>query len=138
MIVVRWTVIAAFLAWLCAPIAVQAVVGIDSAAARATLAALVKPDLTQAEALVVADVPANRQLLRKESSYGAPVTRAMFADELVAAARGDRKDGNFTSQVRARMRLARRPRSMRSIANRRAFRAGSSRAWRGSRQQDCL
>ena len=65
---------------------------IDDRAARATLEALGRPALTQAEALQVADLPANRAMVRKLNDLASPATHQTFADALVAARTGVRQN----------------------------------------------
>jgi len=72
-----------------------AAVVIDASAARATLEALGRPGLSRAEALRVADLPANRDMIRKVNSLGSEATREDFADALVAAAHGEAKPSAF-------------------------------------------
>ena len=70
------------------PAAAQDVqVTIDASAARAVLAAVVDPALTEARALEIARLPGNRGLIRKASSYGRVADEGSFAAALLATAR---------------------------------------------------
>lgn len=60
----------------------------DVETARAVLAAVQNPDLTRDQAVIVARLPGNQGLVRKEKSYGADTDVARLADALMAAAHG--------------------------------------------------
>src|SRR5579883_753566 len=66
----------------------EAAFTIDTVAAHATLRALTNPGLTREQALIVADLPANRALLEDIHGFGIAADRGSFADALVAAAHG--------------------------------------------------
>lgn len=61
-------------------------VKLDAEAARAVLAAVRDPGLTQARALEIAKLPGNQGLIRKAHSYNRPADDAMLAEALLAAA----------------------------------------------------
>jgi len=61
-------------------------VKLDAETARAVLAAVQKPDLTREQALIVARLPGNEGLIRKQKSYGAEADEGLLADALLAAA----------------------------------------------------
>lgn len=67
-------------------------VTLDTRAATAVLDALGNPTLSRDEALRIAALEGNRELIRKAVSYHVPATEATFADALVAAAKGQSGD----------------------------------------------
>ena len=84
-----WPIVVALLLATSATPALAHELELDTAAAQATIGALGNSGLTQGEAHRVAELPANKQLIRKISSFGTAVTNADFERELMAAARGE-------------------------------------------------
>ncbi len=79
---------AALLALVSASSAAASTVVVDTASARAVLEAVQNPDLTPAEALVIAKLPGNQGLVRKANSQHVAATTADFAAALVDVAHG--------------------------------------------------
>ncbi len=75
-------------------------ISIDSAAARAVLAALQNPSLTHEEALKIAELPGNQGLVKKAVSYHVPATTESFAEALVSAAHGVATQSEATKAFR--------------------------------------
>ncbi|RYY42574.1 MAG: hypothetical protein EOP59_09700 [Sphingomonadales bacterium] len=72
-------------------------VKVDAEAARAVLAAVRNPALTQEQALAVARLPGNQGLIRKVKSYNRPADESRLAEALLAAAqnRASAEDANY-------------------------------------------
>jgi hypothetical protein len=95
---------AAILALLTAS-AASAQVVIDTQSARAVLAAVANPALTEAEAERIADLPGNKGLIRKQGAYNDAIGRKDFIAALLAAALRTAEAGPFGfSRLRGRER----------------------------------
>lgn len=72
-------------------------VKVDAEAARAVLAAVRNPALTETEALAIARLPGNQGLIRKVRSYNRPADDNRLAEALLAAARhrASAEDANY-------------------------------------------
>ncbi|MES2986998.1 MAG: DUF5700 domain-containing putative Zn-dependent protease [Pseudomonadota bacterium] len=78
--------VAALFAWM-GPAAAQGLsVKVDADSARAVLAAVQNPALTQEQALAIARLPGNQGLIRKIKGYNRPADEGRLAEALLAAA----------------------------------------------------
>ena len=81
---------------------------IDSDAARRTVDAISRPNLTREQALSIADLTGNQALVAQAKDFGFPETRDTFADALIAAARGSDAFSIFNfPEVRSTAEIAR-------------------------------